>query len=115
MLYQRKCTGALLSTVIPSPAMKRIYFGQVLVYSTHSQPAGPSTGQSTPRGRSWLGPSPILSAGFEEADSTAENLENAARRTAAGGRRAGSSLINLDIKVKRTEKLSVHLTCQRRL
>lgn len=75
--------------------MKKIAFGQVLVYATHRQPAGPLTGQSTPRGRNWLGPSPILSVGFEEAGSTAENPEIAARRPAAGGRLAGSLLLNL--------------------
>lgn len=84
--------------VIPSLAVKRIVFGQVLVYATHRQPAGPSTVQSTPRGRNWPCPSPILSAGFEEADSTAENPENAAVRPAAGGRQAGSLLLNLETK-----------------
>lgn len=90
-------TETLLSLeVIPSPAVKRIVLGQVLVYGTRRQPAGPSTGQSTPRGRNLLGPFPILTARFEEAGSTAESLGNAARRPAAGGRLAGSLLLNLE-------------------
>ena len=82
--------------VIPSLAVKRIAFVQVLVYATDRQPAGPSTGQSTPRGKNWLGPSPILSAGFEEAGSIAVNHENAKGRPAAGGRQAGFLLLNLE-------------------
>lgn len=44
---------------VPAPALKRTVYGQVLVYATHRQLVEPWTGQSTPRGRNWLGPSPI--------------------------------------------------------
>ena len=82
--------------IIPSVALKRRVFGQATVYTIYRQPAGPLTGQSTPTGRNWLGPSPILSSGFEEAGSTGENHGNAAKRPAADGTQAGSSLLNLE-------------------
>lgn len=85
---------------IPSPALRKIAFAQVQVYGTHRQPVGSLTGCSTPRGRNWLCPSPISSAGFEAADSKAENPERPARWSAAGGRQAGSSLSNLQKKAQ---------------
>lgn len=97
VLKNELCRGSY--QVIPSRAVKRIVFGQALVYATHRQRAGPSTGPSTLRGRSWQGPSPILSAGFEGAGSTAGNCDNAARRPAAGGRLAGFLRLNLETKV----------------
>lgn len=86
--------------VVPSPAWKRTVYGQVLVYATHRQPVEPLTGQSTPRGRNWLGPSPISSVGSEGLGNTAENPWNSARRPAADGKQAGSSLPNLETKVQ---------------
>lgn len=80
--------------------MKRIVFGQVLVYATHRLPPESLTVQSTPRGRNWLDPSPILSAGFEGAGSTAESPGNAVKTPEAGGRPAGSLLLSLETEGK---------------
>ena len=79
--------------------MKKIVLAQVLVSATYTQPAEPMTGPSTPRGRNCLSPFPTMSAGFEEAGSTAENPAIAAGRPAAGGRQAGSLLSNLYTRV----------------
>lgn len=77
---------------IPSQAVKKKVFVLMQVSAAHRQTAASSTGRSTPRERNLPGPSPILSAGFEEVGSTAENPGIASRRTAAGGRLRGSLL-----------------------
>lgn len=90
--------------LLPSPALKKIAFAQARVCGRCRWPLGPCTGPSTPRGRSWPCPSPILSEGFGGADSTAENPQSSARRPAAGGRQAGSSLSNLQRKAEQVQR-----------
>lgn len=99
VLSDRKVRTRETNKVIPSLALRRTVFGQALVYATHRQPAGTSTEWSTPRGRNWLGPPPILSGRFEGAGSTAPRRENAAGRTAAGGRQPGFLPLNLEKEV----------------
>lgn len=105
VVSKKVCTWTFLSalTVIPSLGEKRRVSAQVQVYTTHRQPAETSTGPSTPRGRNWRGPSPILSAQFEEVGSKTGNPDNVAGRTAAGGKQGGFLQLNLKTKEIKTK------------
>lgn len=94
----------LILEAVPSPSMKRTVCGQVLASATNKQRAVPWTGRSTPRGRNWLGPSPILSAGFAVSGNTAVGRLSAIKSPAADGRLADSLRLNLETKIRQEVK-----------